>query len=192
MATNSRGSGGSYNSSPIVRNSFYLRFMTISLIVAASQNNVIGRDNQLPWHLPNDMKFFKGTTWAMPLVMGRKTFESMGSKPLPGRHQVVISRNAPENTEHENLVYATSIEDALEKTAATGCLETFIAGGGEIFKQSMAMAGRIYMTRVHTEIEGDTFFPEIPTAEWTLQSKLDFSRDEKHAYDFSIETWERI
>lgn len=166
--------------------------MTISLIVAASQNNVIGRDNQLPWHLPNDMKFFKGTTWAMPLVMGRKTFESMGSKPLPGRHQVVISRNAPEHTEHENLVYATSIEDALEKAAATGCLEAFIAGGGEIFKQSMAMAGRIYMTRVHTEIEGDTFFPEIPAAEWALRSAIGFSRDEKHAYDFSIETWERI
>lgn len=164
--------------------------MTITLIVAASLNNVIGRDNQLPWHLPNDMKFFKGTTWAMPLIMGRKTFESMGSKPLPGRHSVVISRSAPANAEQDNLVYAASIDEALEKAAATGCLEAFIAGGGEIFRQSMNIAHRIYMTRVKVEIEGDTFFPEIP-AEWEPRSKIDFQKDEKHAYDFSIETWER-
>lgn len=116
----------------------------------------------------------------------------MGSKPLPGRHQVVISRNAPVAAEQEGLSYAASLEEALEKAAATGCLEAFIAGGGEIFRQSMAIAHRIYMTRVHTEIEGDTFFPEIPVNEWTLKLKTDFGKDEKHAYDFSIEKWERV
>lgn len=164
--------------------------ITISLIVAASANHVIGRENQLPWYLPNDMKFFKGTTWAMPVIMGRKTFESMGSKPLNGRHQIVISRTAPAPVQ-TGVLYAASIEEALEQAAGTGCREAFIAGGGEIYRQSMPLAQRIYMTRVQVELEGDTFFPEIPAAEWSLKSKTDFRKDEKHLYDFSIETWER-
>jgi dihydrofolate reductase len=164
--------------------------MIISLIVAASRNNVIGRANQLPWHLPNDMKFFKGTTWAMPVIMGRKTFESMGAKPLPGRHQVVISRNNETQNTTTGIIPATSIEDALQKAESTGCREVFIAGGGEIYRQLMPKAHRIYMTRVDIEMEGDTFFPEIDENTWTRKSAIQFRQDEKHLYDFSIEVWE--
>ncbi|MBL7726231.1 MAG: dihydrofolate reductase [Dinghuibacter sp.] len=163
--------------------------MTISLIVAASANHVIGRENKMPWHLPNDMKFFKGVTWAMPVIMGRKTFESIGSTPLPGRHQVVITRS--QLPEAPGLVTASGIDEALAKAAATGCLETFIAGGGEIYRQTLPMAHRIYLTRVNVEITGDTYFPEIPESEWALCKKVAFQKDEKHAYDFTIETWER-
>lgn len=178
-----------YSIFPCNRVPHYLYSMTISLIVAASANHVIGRENKMPWHLPIDMKFFKGTTWAMPVIMGRKTFESIGSIPLPGRHQIVITRGSL--PEAPGLRTAASIEEALAKAAATGCLETFIAGGGEIYRQTLSIASRIYLTRVQVEITGDTYFPELPGSEWTLSKKLVFQKDEKHAYDFNIETWER-
>ncbi len=162
----------------------------ISIIVAASTNNAIGNQNKLLWHLPNDMKFFKNTTWAMPVIMGRKTFESMGSKPLNGRMNIVITRQ--QDWEAEGVVTALTIEEALDKAKTSNCKEIFIAGGGEIYKQSMEMANCIYMTRVHTQINGDTFFPEINQSNWKLISKRDFTKDEKHEYDYSFEKWSKI
>ncbi len=162
--------------------------MKISLVVAASENNAIGKDNQLLWHLPNDLKFFKNTTWGMPVIMGRKTFESV-SKILPGRFNIIITTQL--NWGFDGAIVANSLQDALDKALATNCNEAFIIGGGEIYKQSMEMAHTIYLTRVHTVIDGDTFFPEIDETKWELVSNEDFEMDEKHAFGYSFQKWER-
>lgn len=163
--------------------------MTISLVVAAAQNNAIGKNNQLLWHLPNDLKFFKNTTWGMPVIMGRKTFESV-NKPLPGRFNIVITRQA--DWKAEGVIVAINLQNALKKAAETNCNEAFVIGGGEIYKQAMQIADKIYITRVHATLDGDTFFPEIDEAKWELKSALDFVADEKHAFAYSFQTWERI
>jgi dihydrofolate reductase len=160
--------------------------MSISLVVAAATNNVIGKDGKLLWHLPNDLKFFKNTTWGMVVIMGRKTFEEV-NKPLPGRVNIVITSNAA--WQAEGTITATSLPDALEKAAAANCKEIFIIGGGEIYRQSMDMADTIYITRVHATLDGDTFFPEIDEAKWQLVSNEDFTADEKHAYPYSFQLW---
>ncbi len=160
----------------------------ISLIVAASTNNAIGKNNQLLWNLPNDMKFFKNTTWGMPVIMGRKTFESL-KKPLPGRFNYVVTRQA--NWTAEGVTVATDIADAIKKTAETNCKEIFIIGGGEIFKQSIGLADKIYLTRVHADLDGDTFFPVIDETQWQLTSNEDFAADLKHVYSYSFQIWER-
>ncbi|MEI8052160.1 MAG: dihydrofolate reductase [Bacteroidota bacterium] len=161
----------------------------ISLIVAASTNNAIGKNNQLLWHLPNDLKFFKNTTWGGVVIMGRKTFESV-NKPLPGRLNIVITSN--KDWAAENVVTANSLEEALEKATAAHYKEIFIIGGGEIYRQSLAIANRIYLTRVHTQIDGDTFFPELNSGEWKLVSANECKSDEKNAFDHTIEVWEKI
>ncbi|MFT3683093.1 MAG: dihydrofolate reductase [Ferruginibacter sp.] len=160
--------------------------MTISLLVAAAENNAIGKNNQLLWHLPNDMKFFKNTTWGMPVIMGRKTFESVG-KPLPGRTNIVITRQA--DWQADNVVTATGITDAIKKAAATNAKEAFVIGGGEIYKEAMHLASIIYLTRVHAAFNGDTFFPAIHENEWELVSNDDFEADEKHQYAYSFQKW---
>ncbi len=160
----------------------------LTLIVAATENNAIGKDNQLLWHLPQDLKFFKNTTWAMPVVMGRKTFESF-NKLLPGRINIVITTKTGWNA--AGVQVATDIPAGIEAAKATNCKEIFIIGGGEIYKQTITMANRIYMTRVHAELEGDTFFPAIDEANWELKASEDFKADEKHKYDFSFQRWEK-
>jgi dihydrofolate reductase len=162
--------------------------MVISLVVAATENNVIGKDNRLLWRLPNDMKFFKNTTWAMPVIMGRKTFESMG-KPLAGRTNIVITRQ--KDWTAEGAIAVQSLEDALQAAADTDAKEAFVIGGGEIYRQSLPKAQRVYLTRVHTTLDGDTYFPALPAEEWELQSQLDCPADEKHAYSYSFQTWQR-
>jgi dihydrofolate reductase len=162
----------------------------ISLIVAASTNNAIGKNNQLLWHLPIDLKFFKNTTWAMPVIMGRKTFESVNNKPLLGRQNIIISRSTTPSTDGE-VWWAASLEQAIEQSKKLDCKEIFIVGGAQIYEQSMAIANRIYMTRVHAHFDADTFFPEINVEEWGLVKSNDFAADEKHAYSFSIQVWER-
>jgi len=163
--------------------------MTISLIVAAAENNAIGKDNQLLWHLPNDLKFFKNTTWGMPVIMGRKTFEAV-NKPLPGRINIVITRQA--DWKADNVITAADLQDALQKAEATNCNEIFVIGGGEIYKQSMEIADKIYITRVHATLDGDTFFPVIDETKWQQTTLQEFAADEKHQYAYSFQTWERI
>ena len=162
--------------------------MTISLIVAASENNAIGKSNQLLWHLPNDMKFFKNTTWGMAVIMGRKTYESV-DKPLPGRFNIVITRQA--NWKAACVIVAADLSDALKKAAETNCNEVFVIGGGEIYKQSIEIADKIYITRVHASFEADTFFPEIDERKWQLINNQDFGVDEKHKCAYSFQTWEK-
>jgi dihydrofolate reductase len=162
--------------------------MIISFVVAASENNVIGVKNQLPWHLPNDLKFYKKTTRAMPVIMGRKTFESFG-KPLAGRTNIIITRQ--EGWKADGVISTRSLQEALEAASATDAKDAFIIGGGEIFRQSIVMARKIYLTRVHVRLEGEVFFPEIRETGWKLVSNLHFSKDEKHLYDYSFQLWER-
>ncbi len=163
--------------------------MIISLVVAAAENNSIGKNNQLLWHLPNDLKFFKNTTWGMPVIMGRKTFEAV-NKPLPGRINIVITRQPDWNV--ETLLVAGDLNDALKKATETNCKEAFIIGGGEIYKQAMEIADKIYLTRVHAAIDGDTFFPAVDENKWHLITCQEFAADEKHAFAYSFQTWDRI
>ncbi len=163
--------------------------MTISLVVAASENNAIGKNNQLIWHLPNDLKFFKNTTWGFPVIMGRKSFESV-NKPLPGRTNIVITTNP--DWKAETVIVVNNLKDAIQKAAETNSKQIFIIGGGEIYKQSMDIADSIYITRVHVDVEGDTFFPVIDESKWKLTSNQDFEADEKHAYSYSFQIWEKI
>lgn len=163
--------------------------MIISLVVAAAENNAIGNDNRLLWHLPNDMRFFKNTTWAMPVVMGRKTFESLSGKALKGRLNIVITRQ--ENWKEAGVSVVHSLEEAIALAKAGNYRELFVIGGGEVYKEAMKRADKIFLTRVHTVIEGDTFFPAIDETEWMLNTKDDFEADAKHAYAYSFQVWER-
>ena len=158
------------------------------MVVAASENNVIGKNNQLLWSLPNDMKFFKNTTWGFPVMMGRKTFDSLG-KALPGRTNIVITRQP--DWKADKTIVVTNLNDAIKAAADTDAKELFIIGGGQIFEEGLPVTDRVYITRVHTVIEGDAFFPVLPDSEWQLFSRLDFPADEKHAYAYSFEVWNR-
>ncbi len=163
--------------------------MTISLIAAAAENYAIGQNNQLLWHLPNDLKFFKNTTWGLPVIMGRKTFESV-NKPLPGRINIVITRQP--NWTAKGVIVAKDVDDAFKKAAETNCKEIFVIGGGEIYWQSMGIADRIYLTRVHKEFpDADAYFPDIDEDIWKLTANEDFEADAKHAYDYSFQIWEK-
>jgi dihydrofolate reductase len=162
--------------------------MKIALVVAAAENNIIGKNNQLLWRLPNDMKFFKNTTWGMPVIMGRKTFESLG-KPLAGRTNIVITRQ--DNWAAPEVRVVKNLEEALAAAAETDAKEASVIGGGEIYALALPLAQRIYITRVHTTLEGDTWFPEFDKQQWELLSNLDFPADEKHAYAYSFQVWQR-
>jgi len=163
--------------------------MIISLVVAAATNNAIGKDGTMPWHLPNDMKHFKNITWGMPLVMGRKTFESLG-KVLPGRKNIVVSRQP--GWQAKGTVAVRNIEDALFVARETDAKEVMVIGGGEIYNALFDKAVRIYLTRVEAEPEADTFFPSLDPKEWYLVSQKNHEADEKNAYNYSFQTWERI
>lgn len=161
---------------------------TLSLIVAADENNVMGLRNQLPWRLPADMKYFKNQTWGLPVIMGRKTFESLG-KPLAGRTNIVITRNTAWG--FEKVAVAHTLEEAIARGTATGAAEIFVIGGAEIFKMVLPQAHRIYLTRIHHRFEGDVFFPEFSKADWKLVKHHTHQPDEKNKYAYTFEIWER-
>lgn len=154
--------------------------MEISLILAASDNNVIGHDNQMPWHLSNDLKRFKSLTLGHPVIMGRKTFESLG-RPLPGRQNIVITRNTDYAATGCDVV--SSIEDALDMVS--GQDEVFIIGGGQIYSQMWEKADNLYLTRVHTIIDGETSVPGI-TDYWTETSREAHDADERNQYPYTF------
>jgi dihydrofolate reductase len=156
--------------------------------VAAAENNGIGIKNQLPWNLPNDFKYFKNKTWGMPVIMGRKTFESM-DKLLPGRVNVIITSN--KEWKREGAIVAHSLAEAIEEACKTDCKELFIIGGGEIFRQSLDITDRIYLTRVHAVIDADTFYPAIDENVFKLVSTDPHPADEKHQYPYDFQVWER-
>lgn len=162
--------------------------MKISLLVAASENNCIGAGGTLPWHLPNDLKMFRNLTWGMPVIMGRNTYESLG-KPLKGRVNIVVS--SKNDYRAEGIELASGLDEAIAIAGKLGCKEVFVIGGGKVYAQLLPMADTIFLTRVHAEIEGDTFFPALEKDKWTLDTSLDFSADDKHAYAYSFQCWKR-
>lgn len=165
--------------------------MILSSIVAMSENNAIGIHNSLPWHLPDDLKFFKRTTVGKAVLMGRKTYDSMG-KPLPNRLNIVVSTDKDLQLPEEVLLY-DNLDDALARLQQGDADEAFIAGGGNIFGQTMDLVDRIYLTRVHTVIEGaEAFFPHMDHSHWKLTWKEEHPADEKHKYAFTFEQWDRV
>ncbi|MDD4627839.1 MAG: dihydrofolate reductase [Candidatus Peribacteraceae bacterium] len=162
--------------------------MILSLIVAVAENGAIGANNQLLWNLPLDMKHFRETTKGHAVIMGRKTFESIGH-PLPKRRNIIITRDA--NLKIEGCEAVVSLQDALQCAEKGGEAEAFIIGGGQIYAQALPTADRVYLTRVHTESEGDTFFPEFPTEEWIEVSREDHEADSEHRFPFTFLVYER-
>jgi dihydrofolate reductase len=158
----------------------------LSLVVAVSENDVIGRDNALPWHLPADLKHFKAVTMGKPIVMGRKTYESIG-RPLPGRLNIVISRNRA--LDLPGVVVASSFEEAL--TQAGDVPEVAVIGGAELFRSALPLARRIYFTRVHGTFSGETKFPPLDPTQWREVDRSHHPADEKHAYAMTFTTLER-
>lgn len=167
---------------------------TISIIVAAAENGAIGKNNDLLWHLPKDMAYFKKTTQGKPVIMGRKNYESIPQKfrPLPNRVNIVVSRNQSYNA--EGCVLVDSIEKAIEYAKQLSENEIFIIGGAEIYAYCLKhkYVDRVYLTRVHTELEGDAFFPEINESEWKLLSSEYVEADEKHQYSFDFNVYQYI
>jgi dihydrofolate reductase len=160
--------------------------MTLSLVVAASSNNVIGRDGGLPWHLPDDLRQFKRLTTGKAVIMGRSTYESIG-RPLPDRRNIVMTRNAEYVADGCDVV--SSVSEAMD--AVEGVEEVMIIGGGQVYRDFLPLADRIYLTRVQAELEGDTYFPEIDEAAWRLVSSEHHAADEKHRYAFDVMVFER-
>jgi dihydrofolate reductase len=158
----------------------------LSIIVAVSENNVIGKDNDLIWKLPRDMKHFKETTTGHCIIMGRKTFESNG-RPLPNRTNIIITRD--KDFKAEACVVVHSLEDAIKE--AKDDSEAFIIGGGVIYELTMPIVDRVYLTKIHHSFEGDTFFPELNMNEWNIIEERFFEPDEKNEYPFTILTLDK-
>ncbi len=162
----------------------------ISLIAAASENDVIGKNNQLIWHLPNDLKYFQDQTAGKPVIMGRKTFDAIISeigKPLPKRQNIVMTRD--ESFYAEGVLIANNLQDAIQ--LAGNVPEIMIIGGGYIYTEALAIADKIQLTRVHHVFEGDAFFPKIDTMQWELHTEERHEVDENHAYAYTFMIYTR-
>jgi dihydrofolate reductase len=159
----------------------------IAIIVAAAENGAIGSDNRLPWHLPDDLKRFKALSLGKPVVMGRRTFDSIG-RPLPGRTNIVVSRQA--GLAIEGVLVVQSLDAAL--AAAGSVPEIVVIGGAEIFRQVLPRTDTIHLTRVHAPVAGDVFFPELDPAQWREAAVEHHAADERHQYAFSFVTLQRI
>ena len=160
--------------------------MKISIIVAASENWAIGINSKLPWHLTDDLKHFKQTTLNKPIIMGRKTFDSIG-KPLPKRQNIVVSRTTKEIT---GCQVFSSLEEAIANTTTAN--EAMIIGGGEIYKSALSLASRIYLTKVNCTISGDTFFPPLDMKEWQVISSKKFQKSSGNEHSFEIIVLDRV
>ncbi|WP_108671208.1 dihydrofolate reductase [Peribacillus acanthi] len=161
----------------------------ISFILAMDENRVIGKDNQLPWHLPADLKYFKTVTMGHPVVMGRKTYESIG-RLLPGRENIILTRDTEYSVEGGTVFH--SVEELLDYTNQNHEEEYFVIGGAEIFTLLMNKVDILYITEIHAEFEGDTFFPEINEDIWTLVSSEKGMMDEKNLYPHTFLVYKKI
>jgi dihydrofolate reductase len=158
----------------------------ITLIVAVADSGVIGRDNALPWHLPEDLKRFKRLTLGKPIVMGRRTFESIG-KPLPGRQNIVVTRDP--NYRRDGVTVVHDVHGALR--AAGAAPEVMVIGGAELFRALLPRARRMHLTRVHGDIEGDVMWPALDDREWSVVEREAHAADERHEYAMTFEVWQR-
>lgn len=160
----------------------------VSLIVAVAENGVIGRAGQLPWHLPDDLKRFKALTMGKPMLMGRRTFDSIG-RLLPGRTSLVLTHL--QNWATSGAVVVHSMEEALAEARRCGAAELAVIGGAEVFRLALPLAQRIDLTRVHAEVEGDVYFPELDPREWRETERLEHPADARHAYAMTFRVLER-
>lgn len=165
--------------------------MTISLIAALTRNRVIGRNNDLPWHLPDDMKYFMQTTKGHHVIMGRKNYDSIPEKfrPLPNRTNIVVTRQV--GLKLPNCTVVHSIEEAVSIARNAGEKELFIIGGAAIYELGMPLAGRLYLTEIEATLNGDTYFPDFQKGLWREVSRQHHSADERHAYPFDFVIYER-
>ena len=161
--------------------------MKLSIIVAMAENRVIGRDNGLPWHLPADLKHFKAITMGKPIIMGRKTWESIG-RPLPGRTNIVVTRTPDYKADDCEVVH--SLDEAL--AAVDGFDEAMVIGGAEFYRQALPQASTLYLTLVHAAVTGDTYFPELDLQQWREAERKDFAADENNPYAYSFIRLERV
>lgn len=166
--------------------------MIISIIVAISENNIIGKDNSLIWHLPSDMQYFREKTTGHCVITGRKNYESIPEKfrPLPDRTNMVITRQKAYSA--PGAIVISSIEEAIEKAKQIGDKEVFIIGGAEIYKQSIHLADKLYVTKIHHSFDGDVSFPEIDLTIWKETKRVDLKADEKNKYDYSFGEYEKV
>ncbi|MEX2131688.1 MAG: dihydrofolate reductase [Pseudohongiellaceae bacterium] len=167
--------------------------MKLSLICALAQNGIIGKNNKLPWHLSEDLKYFKRTTMGKTIIMGRKTFESIG-KPLPGRTNIIVTRSRDYEVDNARVVdsLADAIDLAENISIIDGSDEVFVIGGAELFKIALPLVDRMHLTLVHAEVEGDTWFPEFDAEEWAESSRLDFPAADANPYPYSICVFDRV
>ena len=167
--------------------------MIVSLIAAVAENDVIGKDNDLIWRLPKDMKFFKETTSGHHIVTGRKNYISIPAKfrPLPNRTNIVLTRN--DNFFEAGVVVARSLEEAINIAKENNEKELFVIGGGQIYKECLAknLVDKLYITHVHESFDGDTFFPKLDESSWEMCSEEKHDVDEKHAYSFTIKIYQK-
>lgn len=166
--------------------------MKLAVIVAAAENGVIGRNNALPWHLPEDLRYFKRVTMGKPIVMGRKTFESIG-RPLPGRTNIVITRDGGWRAEGVKVVHSLDEALALAEDIALidGATELMVIGGAEIYQAALPRAKRLYFTEVHAEVEGDARLPAIDWSDWGEVSRDRYTASGANPYDYSFVVYER-
>jgi len=162
--------------------------MRVSIIAAVAENGVIGREGRLPWHLPDDLRRFKQLTMGHTLVMGRKTWDSIG-RPLPGRRMVVLTRQT--DFRPDGVEVASSLDDALAIARAAGDDEAFLIGGAEIYRLAWPRAERLYLTRVHANVPGDAHFPDVDWSQWERVDSQDHSSDANHEFAFTFETYRR-
>lgn len=160
--------------------------MTISVIAAVAENYAIGLRGKIPWHLPDDLKHFRELTMGHPVIMGRKTYESIG-KALVGRTNIVLSRNPEFNP--PDCVAVSSLQEAIDLTRDAG--ETFVIGGESLYKQALPLAQKIFLTSVHAKFQGDSFFPEFDKNYWELKSSEFHDKDGENPYSCTFETYER-
>lgn len=167
--------------------------MKLSIIVAQAQNRVIGINNNLPWHLPEDLRYFKQVTMGKPIIMGRKTYESIG-RPLPGRTNIVVSRDAEYQPDNVKVVNSLEAARDLAESVCTvnGCDEAMVIGGAQIYEQALALADRLYLTQVHADVNGDAWFPVFHPGDWAEIGRQDFSADGPNPYDYSFIVLKRI
>ncbi|MBQ0754499.1 MAG: dihydrofolate reductase [Gammaproteobacteria bacterium] len=167
--------------------------MNVSLIVAKAANGCIGRDNKLPWYLPNDLKYFKQTTFGKPIIMGRKTWESLKG-PLPGRANIVITRQ--ENYQAVGAKVVATLDEAIvlaESIALIdGVEEVVIIGGAEIYTHALPRVTTMYVTEVHAEVQGDAFFPDVDLRQWRESRREDFTAEPPNQYDYSFIAYDRV
>ena len=165
--------------------------MILSVIVAMAHNRVIGLNNQMPWHLPADLAWFKKNTLNKPVIMGRKTFESIG-RPLPNRHNIVISRQIePSDNKISNVSWVKSIDEAISLAQKQQPDEVFIIGGGNIYQQVLPLIDRLYLTHIDAELQGDTYFPDYLPEQWQVIYQEDHQADEKNSYPYQFEILQR-